>query len=248
MNKLNIAFGTVVLLLINSCGKNDSSNTTEVNTSSSPEIRTITHNGTTYGMVVSPYTGKVWLDKNLGAARVCQGFNDTACYGDYYQWGRNYDGHQDSASGITTQQVSDINNPSNEFVIDNGQYREDWANESDKNGDRRMERILSYDGSFVCPAGFRIPSVGEFLAETSQASTPVSNNIEAYASFLKLPSSGLRIGSTGKMRVDDTNAFYMVSGGNYDYSSDYFYYSIDDIGKGSLSARVNGHTIRCIEN
>lgn len=248
MNKLNIVFSMVILLFINNCGGNDSSDKTDVDQNTSTEPTTITHNGTTYGMITSPNTGKVWLDKNLGAARVCQSFNDTACYGDYYQWGRNYDGHQDSSSNITTQQILDINNTGNEFVLDSGQYRNDWAYESDKNGDRRMERISSHDGSFVCPVGFRIPSVGEFLAETAQASTPISNNIEAYESFLKLPSSGLRIGSTGKMRIDGTDAYYMVSGGNYNISVDYFYYSKKSIGKGSLSARVNGMTIRCIKN
>lgn len=32
----------------------------------------ITHNGTSYGTVTSPYTGRVWLDRNLGAAREVQ--------------------------------------------------------------------------------------------------------------------------------------------------------------------------------
>jgi hypothetical protein len=28
---------------------------------------TIVFNGLTYGLVLSPYTGRVWLDRNLGA-------------------------------------------------------------------------------------------------------------------------------------------------------------------------------------
>ncbi len=42
----------------------------------------LTHNGAEYCEVTSPYTERVWLDRNLGAARVCTTFNDTACYGD----------------------------------------------------------------------------------------------------------------------------------------------------------------------
>lgn len=45
-----------------------------------------------YQTITSPYTGKVWLDRNLGAKRVCQSFSDTQCYGDYYKFsedGRN---------------------------------------------------------------------------------------------------------------------------------------------------------------
>jgi len=61
----------------------------------------ITHNGVKYDTVTSPYTGRVWLDRNLGASQVCTSATDTACYGDYYQWGRGHDGHQ-SSSSLTT--------------------------------------------------------------------------------------------------------------------------------------------------
>ena len=248
MKQLSIVLVGIFLLIMNNCGGDKSSEETSSSSSSSTQnSETLTHNGTNYGTVVSPYTGKVWLDRNLGAARVCTSFNDTACYGDYYQWGRNFDGHQESTSSTTTQQVADINSAGNEFVLDSGQHRGDWANDSDRSGDKRMALISSSDGSFVCPKDFRVPSVGEFLAETAQASAQVKNNMDAYNNFLKLPSSGSRMGSTGNMRIDDTSAFYMVRGGNYDRSTDYFYYSSDDIGKGGLSARVNGQTIRCIK-
>ncbi|MEA1880337.1 MAG: hypothetical protein U9N11_06820 [Campylobacterota bacterium] len=259
MNKFILS--VVVLLLMNNCGGSSTVDekkkpSPEPSTSSTPsfspepspsaEPEIITHNGTRYGMVTSPYTEKIWLDRNLGAARVCLSFDDVACYGDYYQWGRGFDGHQDFMSSTTNEQASDINNAGSNFILDRELYRNDWANESDKDGDKRIELISSYDGSFVCPKGFRIPSADEFLAETSQAPISISNNIEAYESFLKLPSSGLRLGDSGKLRIDD-RGFYKVRGGNYEYSVDYFYYSEDDIGKGSLSARVNGSTIRCIK-
>jgi hypothetical protein len=46
----------------------------------------LVHNGEDYCMVTSPYTGKVWLDRNIGAARVCTTKFDTECYGDYYSY------------------------------------------------------------------------------------------------------------------------------------------------------------------
>ncbi|MGV6830373.1 MAG: hypothetical protein ACWA5P_02275 [bacterium] len=70
---------------------------------------TITHNGITYGLVTSPYTAHVWLDRNLGASRVCTAFDDMACFGDYYQWGRNTDGHKKSGSTTTTTLATYIN-------------------------------------------------------------------------------------------------------------------------------------------
>jgi len=51
----------------------------------SSDENVIIHNGTRYGTIKSPYTGKTWLDRNLGASKVCTSVRDTACYGDYYQ-------------------------------------------------------------------------------------------------------------------------------------------------------------------
>jgi len=81
-----------------------------------PTQNSIVHNGTLYGTVVSPTTGRVWLDRNLGADRVCTGSNDEACYGDVYQWGRDYDGHQDRHSEITYTQETSLEETSHKFV------------------------------------------------------------------------------------------------------------------------------------
>jgi hypothetical protein len=50
-------------------------------------------NNLVYSTVTSPDTGKVWLDRNLGATQVATSKTDSAAYGHYYQWGRNDDGH-----------------------------------------------------------------------------------------------------------------------------------------------------------
>jgi hypothetical protein len=51
-------------------------------------------NNLVYSTVTSPDTGKVWLDRNLGATQVATSKTDSAAYGHYYQWGRNDDGHE----------------------------------------------------------------------------------------------------------------------------------------------------------
>lgn len=33
--------------------------------------------------VTSPHTGRIWMDRNLGASRVCTSINDEQCFGDY---------------------------------------------------------------------------------------------------------------------------------------------------------------------
>jgi hypothetical protein len=55
--------------------------------------------GLEYKLVLSPDTGRVWLDRNLGARQVCTSSTDAACYGDLYQWGRAKDGHESRTSG-----------------------------------------------------------------------------------------------------------------------------------------------------
>ncbi|MCB4784323.1 MAG: hypothetical protein LGB69_07050, partial [Sulfurovum sp.] len=47
---------------------------------------------------VTTKTGRIWLDRNLGASQVAASPFDEASYGDYFQWGRPADGHQRSDS------------------------------------------------------------------------------------------------------------------------------------------------------
>ena len=58
-----------------------------------------TPNGTTY--IISS-TGRLWMDRNLGATQVATSTTDAASYGDLYQWGRDSDGHQSRTSSTTT--------------------------------------------------------------------------------------------------------------------------------------------------
>ena len=160
----------------------------------------ITHHGTTYGKVTSPYTGRVWLDRNLGAKRVCTSFTDTQCYGDYYQWGRNVDGHQDSTSGTIQIEAHDVNNAGNDFIITTNSNTFDWAKIVDSTGILRANNLSKTDGSFICPIGFRVPIVTELKAELIDVgSAEIASNtpntdtrINAFMSFLKLPTTGSR--------------------------------------------------------
>ena len=146
----------------------------------------ITHHGTSYGTVTSPYTGRVWLDRNLGASQVCTSFDDPLCYGDYYQWGRNFDGHQDSGSATTTTLATDVNNVGHgNLILGSG----DWAS-VDSNKSIRSANWSKTDGSSVCPVGFRVPSITELRAETLD--NGVTNRNTAFTNFLKLPSAGIR--------------------------------------------------------
>jgi hypothetical protein len=60
--------------------------------------KTIEHLGLTYGFVYNTTTQKIWLDRNLGATQIATSSTDTNSYGDLYQWGRPFDGHQSRTS------------------------------------------------------------------------------------------------------------------------------------------------------
>jgi hypothetical protein len=60
--------------------------------------RSIDYQGFTYGFSFNTTTGIIWLDRNLGASQIATSDSDSSAYGDYYQWGRNPDGHQISTS------------------------------------------------------------------------------------------------------------------------------------------------------
>jgi uncharacterized protein (TIGR02145 family) len=182
----------------------------------------ITHNGITYGTVKSPYTGKVWLDRNLGAERVCQSFDDELCYGDYFQWGRAADGHEKVGSSS--------------FKTDS----RDWSSQS---ASSRQAFWMKTDGSGICPRGFRVPTIDELMAET--VSQSFSNRNDAFNNFLKLPSAGRRNDYDGSMRRqgNDGRVWSSSRGGLYakglSFSSGNAY--------AGNSYRDYGFSVRCLK-
>jgi len=208
----------------------------------------ITHNGTTYGVVTSPYTGKVWLDRNLGAAEVCTSFNDTACYGDYYQWGRNFDGHQDSTSATTSTQATDVNSAGTDFITDDGTNNDDWANTADSDGSLRQANWSKTDGTSVCPTGFRVPTLAELRAELLDAgSAQIQNRDDAFNSFLKLPSAGGRGSFDGTMGVVAAWGHVWSSSASGTYASS-LYFDSGSAGSGSYGYRAVGLSVRCLRD
>lgn len=82
--------------------------------------------------VINFTTGKVWMDRNLGASQVATSSTDIASYGDLYQWGRGTDGHQIRTSG-TTATLSSSDNPGHGDFITNGSSPNDWRSPQNDN-------------------------------------------------------------------------------------------------------------------
>lgn len=77
---------------------------------------TVSHDGVEYGEVTSPITGRVWLDRNLGAKEVCTSIDDKNCFGDYYQWGRGSDGHEKYKSRVVTTPAKSLTHAGKYFI------------------------------------------------------------------------------------------------------------------------------------
>jgi len=161
------------------------------------EDANITHNNISYGIVKSPHTGKYWLDRNIGANSVCEDIDDTNCFGDYFQWGRDADGHEKSTSVTTATKETTITGTGNSFITAVGSY-EDWTT-ADANRTQREARWSAIDGSSVCPVGYRVPTEAEVKAETSDitGTYAVSNSIDLFNSFLGIPAAGYRLRNSG---------------------------------------------------
>ena len=202
----------------------------------------IVKNGVTYNTVKSPYTGKLWLDRNLGASRVCTSLGDETCFGYYYQWGRNNDGHQISNSATTRIVAKKINKAIKKFIKNS----EEWL-VSDKKGAKRASNWGATDGSSICPVGYRVPTATELVAETTKASSAVTNNTQAFKNFLKLPSAGYRYSYNGRKDNQTSYGFVWTTStvGSHEAKNLQF-----DVYNTTLkeSYRAFGFSVRCVKS
>lgn len=208
---------------------------------------TVTHNGITYGTVTSPYTGKVWLDRNVGAVRACQYLSDNSCYGDYYQWGRNKDGHESQTSLTTTTLATSIDNVGSKFIT-KGSGTNDWVTSLvDEDGSLRSFNWSKTDASSVCPVGYKIPSTAEFRAETLDISIPIANGTDAFNNFLKIPSAGYRNSSNGSIKSQGATGTIWTNSPTASLS-DFLNYTSEYAKIATTDIRTFGFSIRCIKN
>ena len=239
-------------LIVNDGTVNSSADTVTITASSAYDI---IYNDIGYNTVVSPYTNRVWLDRNLGASKVCETYDDSQCIGDYYQWGRLTDGHEKITSSWTTTKLESRTSLTNSLF-----YRAyqggDWLNnayeiaDKDIDGVYREETWGLADGNGICPIGFRVPSSDELKAET------VDNNFTEPSELLN---NFLKIIPTGRRRynvyIDDTEKIFIWSKTS-SYSDSYYLnywdyrpYGGTGVGGGIsyTETRADGMPVRCIK-
>ena len=206
-------------------------------------------NGFIYNIITSPITGKKWLDRNLGASQVCTSSTDTACYGDYFQWGRLADGHEKTNSTTIATLATGISNVGNSFIT--GTFPDYEWTKVDNDGWSRTSQWSKLDGKGVCPLGFRVPTIDELKNETIRYAGINDINIGAikvinietgFQNFLKIPAAGIRGYFTGS--IDNQGSSVDVWSSTAGESLDVTNHSI---GWGS-GYPANGLPIRCIGN
>jgi uncharacterized protein (TIGR02145 family) len=194
---------------------------------------------TTVVNVTNPTTGKIWMDRNLGASRAAISSTDTAAYGDLYQWGRRSDGHQCRNSATTTT-LSGTDQPgtSNLILAPSAPY--DWRSPQNNSLWQGVNGINN-----PCPSGYRLPTETELNAE--RASWISNNTAGAFASPLKLPLTGARSNSNGSLYIVGTNGSYWSSTVS---SADSHFLGFDSSSANVNAAgnRASGVSVRCIKN
>jgi uncharacterized protein (TIGR02145 family) len=188
--------------------------------------------------VVNPLTGRVWMDRNLGATRVAQAADDAASFGDLYQWGRFGDGHQCRNSGSTLEQSS-VDRPGHGDYILVGEIPFDWRNPQNPDLWQGREGLNN-----PCPQGYRVPSDTEFAQEMSTWAE--GNTAGAFASSLRLPSGGIRHGSLNVIQEAGTEGTYWTStSGSVNSNYVYLWPGFAHLNNGG---RSSGRSLRCIRH
>ncbi len=185
--------------------------------------------------VTNPTTGKIWMDRNLGASKVANSAADEASYGDLYQWGRRSDGHQ-CRNSYTTSALSSLDQPPHSSFILTSALPDDWRSPQNVNLWQGVNGVNN-----PCPSGYRIPTEPELDAERLSWSS--NNIVGAYASPLKLSVTGRRITT---LQYAGTQGYYWsstVSGTTSLYLS--FTSSSLVLVNG---AHYYGHAVRCIKD
>ncbi|MBT3479714.1 MAG: hypothetical protein HN665_00960 [Candidatus Marinimicrobia bacterium] len=223
--KSNLIHIMLLSIFIISCSDNDADEESKLLDTSSDSSGTVTN----------PVTGRIWMDRNLGASNVASSSTDINSYGSLYQWGRDTDGHELRTSS-TTNTVSNTTSPGHsKFVIG----YDNWISPQNDSLWQGVNEINNPG-----PIGFRIPTVAEWEAE--KLSWVSSNAAGALASVLKLPMGGARSRMTGAIGNVGNFVGYRTSNLN-GAESRVLGISLNNVLIGNR-ARGDGNCVRCIKD
>jgi hypothetical protein len=176
-------------------------------------------------------SGRVWMDRNLGATQAALSSTDELSYGDYYQWGRAKDGHESSTSNTRSTMATSATPGHGDFIV-----TPSWT---DFAGEDNLWQSGLND---PCPTGYRIPTEIELQTELDA----FSPNAAGAFSALKLPLAGYRNHSGGTLNLVGSNGYYCSSTVSSTYAR-YLYLNSSNVNMNDVN-RAYGLSVRCIKD
>ncbi|MGF1639244.1 MAG: hypothetical protein ACFCUU_19360 [Cyclobacteriaceae bacterium] len=187
--------------------------------------------------VFNPTTGKIWMDRNLGASQVATSSTDASAYGDLYQWGRGSDGHEKRTSGTTSTQSNADSPGHGDFIL----MLIGLIEEESPLNDNLWQGVNGINNP--CPSGYRVPTTAEL--EEERLSWSNNDATGAFISPLKLTASGYRSARFGTFNANGSEGIYWSSTVNGNEAKA-LHFGTDNIF--DAYPRQNGFSVRCIKD
>lgn len=210
-------------------------------------LATVSPCQSTFLGTVTSITGRIWLDRNLGAQRAAISFNDHVSYGGLFQWGRMADGHEcinwTSATtgtpvyGTTATKALTDDPGHNMFIVfgASGYNQYEWSNPP--NNDRWQ---ASTGLNNPCPLGYRLPTWPEWQVEMTYYTN-------FYTAPMRMPMVPLRLPG-GAISEGFSNGTYWSATQAPGLSSAKMLSLTAGAVAMAYGWNITGHAVRCIKN
>lgn len=198
--------------------------------------------------VYNPTTGKIWMDRNLGASQVATSSTDFNAYGSLFQWGRAADGHQlitwvsateGSAVNGTTSGPYDGDTAPNALFITVASAPLDWRTNQNNNLWQGVNGTNN-----PCPWGYRLPTAAEWSDERESWTSYTAAG--AFNSRLKLTVAGKRTRDVGNVNDEGVVGYYWSSTVSGTNSNSLSIPQLDP--PETFAVRARGSSVRCIKD
>jgi hypothetical protein len=191
-----------------------------------------------YVNTVKTATGRIWMDRNVGASRVATSATDAEAYGGLFQWGRGADGHE-SRTTLINNNWSTTDTPGHgDFIKAPDGTGWNWRN---PNNTQLWQGVTGINN--VCPVGFRIPTAAEWSAEKATWATP----IDVFNTPLKLTLGGHHHPNVATpWQVGGSGSYWSSSVDSYGWPT-YLSLGASSAVTG-IAQPAHGFSIRCIKD